>query len=890
ATSYVANNLNTNTRYYWKIIPYTEGNTRTIQVLTDSTRCSMKGVYKIGAGGNFNSIRSAQDSLALWGMEDAITWELLSAFSFASENLPIQFKSLAPCHEKNYTLTIRPAAGAGFSFISNSASPVFLIDSSKNIIIEGRAGGGGPGALILEGSGELIKIRNGWNNQINFIEFKSNSASSTISPLSIEGTAGGGSYLNSINNCVLHDRGSSFSLPLQLIRSVISNGAPNYNNIISGCNFYNFKRFALDIDGKGWTVKDNSFYGTVPINATDSSGFINISTNDNTLQNQITGNYFGGSGPNCSGNVLTWNSSWFFNGIGVNANSMIKDNQFRRIKITTAPTLPTPDSYIDLVRVGKFGSGSVTIDFTIQKNQFGGLSPEDSISLISNTPSSVKTTMIRAAGASVGVVDSNSMVYIHTSVAGSNPDVSLNLVENLLGNTITIKNNVVGTAQHSYRIVHRGSGMMTAFYTWGRATMTDNLITNIVARNKVAGIMTQLDSYIDPSLNGTITGNTISHLKSLESVPGFDNYSAVGIATYGSAVLIERNKILHIEDSSMLLGPIGAVSIFSKDCNNTISRNLIDGLLQNQVVPYSKYMKALSMEDDRSVIMNNMIRLGVDSAGNAVPGASFIGYTNTSTTTNRVIHNSFYITGNGGSSPANISYCISYTGPSNFVNNILVNNRPNPTGSVNAIFSNSPASQTNYTDYNVCYHVPNGIFALSSSGNLSFQQWMGLGKDVQSVLAQPNYVSPDGPTRLLNLHVAAPTPVDHRGTSFGSYTTTYDYDGDVRANLSPVDIGADAVTDVVVTAVTNINGLEYFRVFPNPNNGLFVIKMKLSTVKEVSFRLYNSLGEAIYQSQVYHFYGAQQEQINRTNLASGVYFLETRIGKESFIQKIFISR
>jgi hypothetical protein len=146
------------------------------------------------------------------------------------------------------------------------------------------------------------------------------------------------------------------------------------------------------------------------------------------LINQIAGNYFGGSGPNCGGNVLTWNSSWFFNGIGVNASSVIKNNQFKRIKITTAPTLPAPDSYIDLIRVGKLGSGGVTMDFTIQKNQFGSLGPADSISLISNTAASVSATMIRAVGPSVGVVDSNTMVYIHTSVTGSNSDLSLSLV------------------------------------------------------------------------------------------------------------------------------------------------------------------------------------------------------------------------------------------------------------------------------------------------------------------------------------------------------------------------------------------------------------------------------------------------------------------------------
>jgi len=889
ATNYVANNLNTNTRYYWKIVPYTEGNTNTIMVLTDSTRCSMKGIYKVGPGGDFSGIKSAQDSLALWGMADAITWELLPSFNFALENLPVQFKSLAPCHEKNYTLTIRPSASSSFNFINSSAAPVFLIDSSINIIIDGRAAGSGPIALILEGPGELIKIRNGWNNQINFIEFKSDVSSSTVSPVSIEGSTGGGSYLNSISNCVLHDRGSSYSLPFQLIRSVINNGAPNFNNTVSSCSFYNFRRVALDIDGKGWTIRDNSFFGTVPINATDSSGFINISTNDNSLKNQITGNYFGGSGPNCTGNVLIWNSSWFFNGIGVNASAVIKNNQFKRIKLTTHPTVATT-SYIDLVRAGKLGSGGVTIDFTIEKNQFGDLNPADSISFISNTASSVKSTIVRTVGPGAGIVDSNTMVYIHTSVIGSSSDLSLNLVENVLGSTITISKNILSSAQHSYRITHQGSGMMTAFYTWGRATMTDNIITNIVAKNKIAGIMTQLDSYNDPSLNGSITGNTISYIKTSESVDGFDNYSAVGIAAYGSSVLIERNKILHVEDSSMLQSPLGAVSIFSKNCNNTISRNLIDGLLQNPAVPYSKYMKAFSMEDDRSVIMNNMIRLGVDSAGKAVPMGSFVGYTNTSTTNNLVIHNSFYITGNGGNSPTtNISYCIFYTGPSTFVNNILVNNRPNSTGNLNSIYSTSSGSQTNYTDYNVCYHVPdNGLFAIGYPGNLSFQQWVSLGKDVHSVLLPPNFVLPDAPTRLLDLHITSTSAAEHAGTS-GSYTTIYDYDGDVRADNSPVDIGADAPKDIV-TAVPNISGLQDLKVIPNPNNGLFAVKMKLNTIKDVSFKLYNLIGQAVYETPVNHFSGTQTKQINRSDLASGIYFLQIKIGKESFTQKILVSR
>lgn len=890
ATSYLATNLNTNTRYYWKIIPYTEGNTNTIKVISDSTRCFMKGVYKIGPGGDFSGFQPALDSLALWGMADPIIWELLPSFNFASETLPIRFKSLAPCHEKNYTLTIRPSAGAGFYFTNNSVNPVFLIDSTKNIIIDGRSGGSGPSSLTLEGPGELIKVKNGWNCQFKFIELKTNVSSSLISPVLIEGSAGGGSYSNSISDCIIHDRGSAYSLPYQLIRSVIINGAPNFNNTISGCRFSNFKRFALDVEGTGWNITGNSFFATLPINAADTSGFINMTTNANTLTNQITENYFGGSGPNCSGDVLTWNCLKYFNGIGFNGSTIVENNQFKRISITTNSTSIT-ENYLDLIRAGKFGSGWVNINYKISKNKFGDLNPADSLSYNSNASTLLKTTIIRAISSGSGIIDSNTLYYIHTAFGGTNPGISLNLIENTLGNTLTIRNNKVGTDQHLYRIKHMGSGQMTAFYTWGSATMTDNIITNIVAKNKIVGIMKQLDSYNNPALNGSVSGNTISYLKTLESVNGFDNFSAAGMALYGCSSVIGQNKILHIEDSSMLQSPLGPVSIFSKNCNNTITRNLIDGLLQNPAVPYTKYLRALSMENDNSTIMNNMIRLGVDSAGNAVSMGSFTGYTNISTTNNLVIHNSFYITGNGSNSATpNVSKCVYYEGASSFVNNIMVNNRPNAPLSVNFVFSTSSSSQNNYTDYNIYYHVPDSvIFASAYPNNLTFQQWINLGKDVHSLLVSPGFILPDAPTRLLDLHIQSSSPAEHAGTAFGNYTTNFDYDGDIRADNTPVDIGADAPR-IFVTGIPDIDGLEDLRIFPNPNNGQFIIRVKLNTIKYVSFTLYNLSGQKIFETAASRFQGTQTKQISTGSLANGVYFLQVKIGKQSLTQKILISR
>jgi hypothetical protein len=143
---------------------------------------------------------------------------------------------------------------------------------------------------------------------------------------------------------------------------------------------------------------------------------------------------------------------------------------------------------------------------------------------------------------------------------------------------------------------------------------------------------------------------------------------------------------------------------------------------------------------------------------------------------------------------------------------------------------------------------------------------------------------PDAPSRLLDLHISSSSPAEHAGTSSGSYTTTYDYDGDVRADNSPVDIGADAPRNIV-TAVPDINGLEGLKVVPNPNNGSFVVTMKLNTVKYVSFKIYNLIGQVVYQTPGYRFQGTQTKQINTSSLAKGFYFLQVEVGKESIIQK-----
>ncbi|MEO6611684.1 MAG: GH25 family lysozyme [Chitinophagaceae bacterium] len=93
----------------------------------------------------------------------------------------------------------------------------------------------------------------------------------------------------------------------------------------------------------------------------------------------------------------------------------------------------------------------------------------------------------------------------------------------------------------------------------------------------------------------------------------------------------------------------------------------------------------------------------------------------------------------------------------------------------------------------------------------------------------------------------------------------------------------------VVTAIPNINGLEIFQVIPNPNQGRFIVKIKLTSLKEVSFTLSNMLGAKIAETQTYRWTGLNFKDFNLSYLPAGIYLLETFIGKEHFVHKIIIA-
>jgi hypothetical protein len=111
----------------------------------------------------------------------------------------------------------------------------------------------------------------------------------------------------------------------------------------------------------------------------------------------------------------------------------------------------------------------------------------------------------------------------------------------------------------------------------------------------------------------------------------------------------------------------------------------------------------------------------------------------------------------------------------------------------------------------------------------------------------------------------------------------------VCANPSQVP-SAQLLINCITTGVPNINGLEEFKIIPNPNNGIFTIRLKLNTIKEVKFRIFNLMTQLVYESEKYQLFGQQHKLIDGSKWPAGVYLLETKIGKETFMQKIIVIR
>ncbi|GGH58634.1 hypothetical protein GCM10011379_04530 [Filimonas zeae] len=782
-TSYMATNLEYGKRHYWKVTAFTEGSMQTSSIASDSTRCNLKGSFSIGKSGYFTSIGQAFEAIGNKGMTGSITLELLKDYNSTVEAFPLTFPKKVYCRTPDYTVFLRPAADVTNLEIANTGStPLLIIDSADNIILDGRPGGTGTlKALTLTGRGTVILMQNASDNIIRYLNIRSDYSSQWAGAITMAGTLGKGCDNNIFDQCNFSD---NKTMPRLHLSSITSNNIENSNNQVTGCNFYNFTTWGINLEkgNKAWLIKSNSFYATKEITADSTDcGIIAAYDNEKTVAHLITENYFGGSAPHAEGNPMKVSAQKYYI-ISSYGDSRIIGNTFK--KISTSLT----SRYVahKAVYIGKPKFNNTTD--TIRNNTFGGSNIADSISFSNNTGSTntgieAEINLINAEYSESKVVITGNTIQNTRLYSSYRFSTNFSFINSSYSKS-EINDNQIGTPSDG-----RNCGNFTGGRTFGifvRGSMADvnnNLITRLHSAADLAGIYFMM-SYAF-FLEGQVSGNTISHLTGGYDPAYFYHYNVCGIYSDGMDCNgISKNKIysLTAEGSRGTLNYTYGIYIRS-GYRTPVSGNYIHSLSAGYGSVYGISAPGVKQVD------NNIIRLGLDSMGNMISTSVLARTTGIEGGTD-IIHNTVYI---GGNTAVDSGTATGVSASGNFYNNIVVVKRSfyiSGNGRNNIITGNfyNPGKYNN----NVYYGTGKGT--VFSDFNLdTFDKWRSyFHADTSSVFAEPNFILPDGPAAQMNLHLASPTPAEGKGNT--RFTTTADFDGNTRTGKTPVDIGAYAVT------------------------------------------------------------------------------------------------
>jgi hypothetical protein len=129
----------------------------------------------------------------------------------------------------------------------------------------------------------------------------------------------------------------------------------------------------------------------------------------------------------------------------------------------------------------------------------------------------------------------------------------------------------------------------------------------------------------------------------------------------------------------------------------------------------------------------------------------------------------------------------------------------------------------------------------------------------------------------------------------GMHTFTWayikDYGIDQYLDASWVDYISFPPTDAWSSIDKNENPIiNQIRLYPNPANTNTTVEFNLLQSQSISTQLYNQLGQKVGAeiNHGQHYAGLQSFSLNIDGLSQGIYFVEIRIGKQQYFQKLII--
>jgi hypothetical protein len=85
-----------------------------------------------------------------------------------------------------------------------------------------------------------------------------------------------------------------------------------------------------------------------------------------------------------------------------------------------------------------------------------------------------------------------------------------------------------------------------------------------------------------------------------------------------------------------------------------------------------------------------------------------------------------------------------------------------------------------------------------------------------------------------------------------------------------------------------VENLSVFQVFPNPSDGSFTFELQGTPQKEITFSLFNAIGQQVHQEVLGFENGFLTKRFHLSQLPTGIYALNVRIGTDYFSRNVLI--
>lgn len=760
----------------------------------------------------------------------------------------------------NYSLTIRPndntlrTITGSYAGTAASNGGIYRINGADRLTIDGRdpnnLGAGGRYLLFRNTNtaannfNSTFNVLNDANNLVFrniIIEGATTGATNGVFRIDGEGAGDGNDFITITENQI-RDRSDAAGTPNNGIYIIGAFNKDNDNIVISNNEIFNTWSNTASSSGilignynNTVTISGNSIYQTSTRTATSASithtGIL-ISSAIGGSNFTVSNNYVGGSASMATGSPLTNNGAVnaTFIGIQVDGNTS-SSNTIESNVITNINWSCSNNATVS--RPGIFtGIYVINGGHDILNNIIG--SEVGTNAIVVTTTSSNASSFGIAHGGSSGIININGNKIGAITLQGSAAAINHNFFGITYGqagssSTRTISNNVIGSTvtANSINAVNNATGTTsTAAQRVYGIDMTVGANDVIISNNIIANLNNnyignhasgQLIGISSQFASNTITNNQVYNLTSSSAVIGTGSGAAIiGInlsATSANNQNVSQNTIHTLKStaSSVAANVIGIYyGSSTSTATNSVTRNLIHSLSSNSAGNAS--IAGLFMGAGNALVTNNMIRIGIDESGASITrGHSFNGI-HDAAGANNYYHNSAYVGGSGvasGTAATHAFFSAVNSGTRAIQNNIFWNARSNGAATAKH-FAIRTGTQTGLTiSHNLLFANGTGgvLGNINGTDNASPSAF-----GTNNISADPEFIDPTGNVTNVDLHIkAAPveTPIEAVGTPIAA--VTIDIDGDIRADNTPVDLGADAgnfvPADKTAPEITNVTSV-----------------------------------------------------------------------------------